>query len=104
MNREEVLRWLEVVARGDGYELNRDREELASIVEILARNIEEYGAPYCPCDLPGRDGARICPCPQRHEEIRATGSCHCGLFLSPPGERDKSPRGEGEGGARFGVG
>ena len=56
------------------------------VLRGLARNLIEYGRPYCPCrevtGEPERDQENICPCRTHLDEIERFGECECGLYVA----------------------
>ncbi|MHA2062035.1 MAG: ferredoxin-thioredoxin reductase catalytic domain-containing protein [Candidatus Sifarchaeia archaeon] len=76
----------EMVAKHQGWALNRDEKLLQTLREGLATNYNRYGYFSCPCRL--ADGERetdkdiICPCVYARPDIEEYGHCYCGLYLS----------------------
>lgn len=72
-------------AKDKGYVLNVNEKQLSTVLRGLARNIERFGAAYCPCRLrsgdPEKDKVIICPCIYLDEEVEEKGMCHCRLFF-----------------------
>jgi ferredoxin-thioredoxin reductase catalytic subunit len=68
-------RWLEDEGLKSGMVLTENYILRGAVIEGLERNVDLWGAPYCPCKLEKVD-KNICPC----EEMRETRNCHCGLF------------------------
>lgn len=82
---EEVRRRAERHAARHGLRLQSDRAQLDYILHGLARNLLQYGRPYCPCREvtgdPDTDRRNICPCRTHREEIEQSGQCECGLYV-----------------------
>ena len=82
---EEVRRRAERYAQRSGLRLQPDQAQLDYVLRGLARNLLQYGRPYCPCRevRADRDSDRqnICPCRTHREEIEQSGQCECGLYL-----------------------
>ena len=72
-------------AKEKGYVLNVDEKQLSAVLRGLARNMERFGAAYCPCRLrsgdPEKDRIIVCPCIYHEKEIEEGGTCHCRLFF-----------------------
>ncbi len=83
---ERVTRTAERHAQNAGLALHHDLTLRRHVLVGLARNIVEYGMPYCPCrEVTGdkeRDRANICPCRTHREEIGRLGECECGLYTA----------------------
>ena len=83
----DARRFMEAVARHQGWALNPDEEFLGDLADGLARNYNAYGYFLCPCrDGDGtRDADRdiICPCDYAVPDQQDYGHCFCGLFLTP---------------------
>ncbi len=72
-------------AKKKGYVLNVNDKQLSVVLRGLARNLERFGAAYCPCRLrsgdPEKDKIIICPCIYHEEEIEEQGRGQCRLFF-----------------------
>lgn len=87
---EEIHNKVRQYAKDKGYVLNVDEKQLSAILRGLARNLERFGAAYCPCRLrsgdPEKDKIIICPCIYHEKEIEEQGMCHCRLFFKKKSE------------------
>ena len=85
--KRKVRAQVEDYCRVSGYRLNPDRQTVERVITGLARRLQRYGQPYCPCRVmtgdPEQDKAIICPCIYHREEIARGGTCLCLLFCSP---------------------
>ena len=83
---EEVRRRAERYAKRSGLRLQSDRAQLDYVLHGLARNLLQYGRPYCPCRVvtgdPDADRQNICPCRTHRGEIEQSGQCECGLYVA----------------------
>lgn len=67
--------------------INQDQVKFEQLIEEMAKNKIEFGAPYCPCRTKRISGDReadkklICPCPEAKGDIESKGSCYCDLFF-----------------------
>lgn len=81
----EMLGWAKAYADSQGWVLNRDEKQLATVIRGLVRNTAKFGFRYCPCRLrsgdPEKDKAIICPCIYHKDEIAKDGCCHCNLYF-----------------------
>jgi len=68
------MEWYEKYAKIVGVDVNYEIKDL--ILEGLERNLNKYGARYCPCRI-NRDKDTICPC----TKMRQDKECHCKLFM-----------------------
>jgi ferredoxin-thioredoxin reductase catalytic chain len=86
-DRDEVLRFVTMVANKQGWKLHPDREFLDMLVEGLMINYNRYGYFSCPCrDADGerdRDRDIICPCEYCRPDQEEYGHCYCGLYVIP---------------------
>jgi ferredoxin-thioredoxin reductase catalytic subunit len=84
-NYKEVSTFTEMVAKKQGWILNRDKDHLDIIINGLTRNYNRYGYFPCPCrDSDGdknRDKDIICPCDYSRPDIEEYGHCYCGLYF-----------------------
>jgi len=84
---EDTRRFVEMVARHQGWKLNRDGGFLEILIEGLTVNFNRYGYYLCPCrDTAGdreRDKDVICPCIYCRPDQIEYGHCFCALYLTP---------------------
>lgn len=84
---EQSRKFVEMVAKKQGWKLNRDDIFLEMLVEGLNKNVNRYGYYLCPCrDSDGKfelDKDIICPCDYAPPDIEEYGHCYCGLYLDP---------------------
>ena len=86
----EVRQMAEDYAVRAGYVLNPIQSIKEATLEGLARNLELYGRPFCPCQLLSHDMLKspeeadkvVCPCAAHPGQIAEQGCCHCGLFMT----------------------
>lgn len=77
-------------AREAGYVLNPIDSIREATLAGLARNLEQYGRPFCSCQVISDDILRVrekaddvaCPCTPHNAQIEEHGCCHCGLFMT----------------------
>lgn len=85
VTEDEMRAWAEEYARKNGFQLNPDTTQLATVLRGLARTKSKFGERYCPCRLRSgdaeKDKAIICPCIYHKDEIAQEGSCHCNLYF-----------------------
>jgi len=85
VTEEEMRAWAREYAEKNGFRLNPDETQLATVLRGLARTKAKFGQRYCPCRLrsgdPEKDKAIICPCIYHKDEIEKEGSCHCNLYF-----------------------
>ena len=80
----ETQKFVSMVAKHQGWRLNRDSEFLGDLIDGLGANKERYGYYLCPCRL--GDGSReadrdiICPCDYAKPDIAEYGHCFCSLY------------------------
>lgn len=83
---EQTLKFVEMVAKKQGWKLNRDDEFLHMLAEGLMKNYNRYGYFLCPCrDSDGDfklDKDIVCPCDYAPKDVDEFGHCYCGLYLS----------------------
>ena len=88
---EKIRAWAQRYAEKNGWVLNPNEEELATVLRGLASNRARFGKQYCPCRLrsgdPKEDKKIICPCIYHRDEIAKDGHCHCRLFFSNTANR-----------------
>jgi ferredoxin-thioredoxin reductase catalytic subunit len=69
-----------------GYFFNKDRDTVLELLNGLTLNKERYGYMSCPCRLASgsyeKDRDIICPCVYRGPDVKESGSCYCGLYVS----------------------
>ena len=87
-----------MVAKKQGWHLNRDEEFVGMLVEGLTKNFNRYGYYLCPCrDSDGsleKDKDILCPCDYAKPDVEERGHCYCGLYLdSKYWESKKEPVG-----------
>jgi len=86
-SREDAHRFIERVAKHNGWVVNPDRQFVDDLAEGLAVNYNRHGYFLCPCR--DGDGVRrldrdiICPCDYLAPDQKEFGHCFCGLFLTP---------------------
>lgn len=79
--------YAEKFAEKSGTYLHPDRSVTATVVEGLARHIEEVGKPLCPCNFyPDKEAEAklrrwVCAC----DEMQIYKYCHCLLFVNEDG-------------------
>jgi len=85
-NSENTRLFVDMVAKKQGWELNRDEEHLEIIISGLMKNYNRYGYFACPCrDASGvkeKDSDIICPCDYCSPDQEEYGHCYCGLYLT----------------------
>lgn len=81
---EDTRKFVEMVARHQGWKLNRDG---GFLIEGLTVNYNRYGYYLCPCrDTAGSresDKDVICPCVYCRPDQNEYGHCFCALYLTP---------------------
>lgn len=88
---EKTIKFTDKVNKQFGWVYNPQEEVNEGVQMGLARNKMMYNKRFCPCfmvddsgDKPKSVDDRICPCkPAIEKEIPETGSCHCGIFVTP---------------------
>jgi len=88
---EKTIKFTDKVINQFGWEYNPQAEVNEGVQMGLARNKMMYNKLFCPCfmvdttgDKPKSVDDRTCPCtPAIEKEIPETGSCHCGIFVTP---------------------
>jgi len=84
-DEDEMLKWAKGYANKQGWELNTDQKQLATVIRGLVRNKKKFGRPYCPCRLRSgdeeKDLAIECPCVYHKDEVSRDGHCHCNLYF-----------------------
>ena len=83
---EKIIKEYKNYAEKNGFKLNPNKKVVESLIKGLLEREKKYGARYCPCRrVTGnkeKDRLKICPCPQHKKEIKESGQCFCGLFVS----------------------
>ncbi|MCF6310711.1 MAG: sulfurtransferase [Sulfurimonas sp.] len=88
---EKTIKFTDKVNKQFGWVYNPQEEVKEGVQMGLARNKMMYNKRFCPCFMVDATGKkpksvddRICPCkPAIEKEIPETGSCHCGIFVTP---------------------
>jgi len=88
---EKTIKFTDKVCESRGWVYNPQEEVNEGVQMGLARNKMMYNKLFCPCfmveEVDGKARSvddRICPCkPAIEKEIPETGSCHCGIFVTP---------------------
>jgi len=88
---EKTIKFTDKVINQFGWEYNPQAEVNEGVQMGLARNKMMYNKLFCPCfmveEVDGKPQSvdnRTCPCtPAIEKEIPETGSCHCGIFVTP---------------------
>lgn len=86
--KDDFRRAIEDFAAKNEFQVNPDRERVATLIEGIFANEANHGLKYCPCRLAAKDFAEdlkiVCPCNFLvHETYRGRekGECWCGLFV-----------------------
>jgi len=88
---EKTIKFTDKVCESQGWVYNPQEEVNEGVQMGLARNKMMYNKLFCPCfmveEVDGKPQSvdnRTCPCkPAIEKEIPETGSCHCGIFVTP---------------------
>jgi len=88
---EKTIKFTDKVIKQFNWEYNPQIEVNEGVQMGLARNKMMYNKLFCPCfmveEVDGKPQSvdnRTCPCtPAIEKEIPQTGSCHCGIFVTP---------------------
>ena len=86
MNAEQLYEVLKKVQEPQGFFFNKDKQRVFDLLRGLLTNKSRYGYMCCPCRLAA--GSRevdrdiICPCVYREPDVKESGSCYCGLYVS----------------------
>ena len=88
---EKTVKFTDKVIKQFDWEYNPQIEVTEGVQMGLARNKMMYNKFFCPCfmveEVDGKPQSvdnRTCPCtPAIEKEIPQTGSCHCGIFVTP---------------------
>jgi ferredoxin-thioredoxin reductase catalytic subunit len=84
---DDVRRFVEQVAKHNGWAVNPDSDFVDELIEGLRVNYNRYGYFLCPCrDGTGerkRDKDIICPCDYNVPDQKEYGHCYCALFFDP---------------------
>jgi ferredoxin-thioredoxin reductase catalytic chain len=83
---DDVVRYVEAIAKRHGWKLNPHGEMLRSLVSGLLENCNRLGYYNCPCrdsqEDPKLDRDIICPCVYAREaDVQEYGHCYCALFF-----------------------
>lgn len=85
LDKEQLRKSREAVAKAKGWALNPDRETVDMVLDGLISNFEKHGSIYCPCRVvtgnKEEDKKIICPCIYSPQEVKRDGACHCLLFV-----------------------
>jgi ferredoxin-thioredoxin reductase catalytic subunit len=83
---EDTKKFVEMVAKKQGWKINQDEEFVEMIIDGLTVNYNRYGLFACPCrDADGdkkKDKDIMCPCDYCKPDQEEYGHCYCGLFLT----------------------
>lgn len=86
MDARRIRRFIDNVARRNGWRVVQDESFLGYLVEGFLLNYERYGYLQCPCregwGEREKDSDIVCPCSYSTPDIEEHGHCYCGLFLS----------------------
>jgi len=70
----------------NGWAVQPDREFLQTVRDGLNQTLASYGYYLCPCREGWgnrfKDRDITCPCDYAEDDIKESGHCYCGLFLS----------------------
>lgn len=84
--KEEVRKFIEMVAEKKGWHLHPDKEFLEILIEGLMSNFNTHGYFGCPCRLiEGNkevDSDVLCPCDYCVPDQEEFGHCYCGLYTT----------------------
>ncbi|MHA1716963.1 MAG: ferredoxin-thioredoxin reductase catalytic domain-containing protein, partial [Promethearchaeota archaeon] len=85
--RDDVVLFTEMVAKHNGWGLNRDKEFYDLLIDGLQTNFNRYGYFSCPyraaTGVKEKDKDIICPCDYCKNDQDEFGHCCCGLYLTP---------------------
>ena len=85
--KEDVQKFISMVAQHKGWHLHPDKEFLEMLVDGLMTNFNRFGYFCCPCRLGDGDRSKdrdiICPCDYCVPDQEEYGHCYCGLYLTP---------------------
>src|SRR4029453_16890959 len=96
-NVDKMWAYARKYAEKSGTSLHPDVNVTQTVVEGLARHIEQVGRPLCPCNFYPDPAAEaklrrwICAC----DEMQKYKYCHCLLFVTPDGVPARGSRGPG---------
>ena len=103
--KEEVRKFIEMVAKKNGWYLHPDEDFLEMLIEGLQTNYNRYEYFACPCrmheGIREKDADVICPCDYCKPDLEEFGHCYCGLYTSeefhksrkmPEGIPERRPR------------
>jgi ferredoxin-thioredoxin reductase catalytic chain len=96
--KEDAIKFAYMVAKKQGWKINKDAEFLDTIYQGLATNFNRYGYYCCPCRDSDEDKTLdkdiICPCDYCKPDMEEFGHCFCGLYLTSKFfESEKEPEG-----------
>lgn len=84
--KDDARKFVEMVAKKQGWHLNPDSQFLDDLYEGFATNFNRHGYYACPCrDADGEkklDKDIICPCDYCRPDMEEFGHCFCGLYLT----------------------
>ncbi|MGC9779889.1 MAG: ferredoxin:thioredoxin reductase [Candidatus Heimdallarchaeota archaeon] len=84
--KEDVRKFVEMVAEKQGWHLHPDKEFLDMLIEGLMTNFNRFGYFGCPCRLLEGDREKdkdlLCPCDYCKPDQEEFGHCYCGLYLT----------------------
>lgn len=84
--KEEVRKFVEMVAEKQGWHLHPDKEFLEMLIEGLTSNFNKHGYFGCPCRLiegdKEVDSDVLCPCDYCVPDQKEFGHCYCGLYTT----------------------
>ena len=84
---EDTKKFVEMVAKKQGWKINQDKELVQDLYTGLTTNYNRYGYFACPCrDADGNKEADkdiMCPCDYCAPDQKEYGHCYCGLYLTP---------------------
>lgn len=97
-SKDEVKKFVEMVAEKQGWFLHPDEEFLDMLIEGLMTNFNRYGYYGCPCRLlegnREKDKDLLCPCDYCKPDQEEYGHCYCGLYITKAfHESGKAPDG-----------
>ena len=84
--KEDTRKFVEMVAKKQGWRLNPDSQFTNDLCEGFATNFNRYGYYSCPCRDADGDKALdkdiLCPCEYCRPDMEEFGHCYCGLYLT----------------------
>jgi ferredoxin-thioredoxin reductase catalytic chain len=86
LDKQEILAVFGRYCKGNEFELNPDKAQVAACIDGILENENKYGLKYCPCRIVSGDDQKdlelICPCNFTiQEKYKTQGECWCGLFV-----------------------